>query len=178
MKERTLIERLKAEDPKAQKWLYDHYAPIFYAVCRRYLSCREDAEEALLSGFYKIFSQIDTFQGSGSFEGWMRRVMVNEALMLLRKTQPLVFLGEEVRPPDMQDDFSIEAELSTREILDLLAELPPGYRTVFNLYVLEGYKHHEIAEMLGISINTSKTQLLLARTRLQQLLQARGIYRR
>lgn len=178
MTEQTLIERLKADDPKAQKWLYDRYAPLFFSVCRRYLSSREDAEEALLSGFYKIFSQIETYQGNGSFEGWMRRVMVNEALMLLRKTQPLVFPGEEVRPPDAQDDFSIEAELSAREILDLLAQLPPGYRTVFNLYVLEGYKHHEIAEMLGISINTSKSQLLLARIKLQQLLQAKGIHGR
>lgn len=178
MTEQTLIERLKADDPKAQKWLYDRYAPLFFSVCRRYLSSREDAEEALLSGFYKIFSQIETYQGNGSFEGWMRRVMVNEALMLLRKTQPLVFPGEEVRSPDAQDDFSIEAELSAREILDLLAQLPPGYRTVFNLYVLEGYKHHEIAEMLGISINTSKSQLLLARAKLQQLLQAKGIHGR
>ncbi len=178
MDEQTLLERLRAEDPKAQKWLYDRYAPMFFAVCRRYLSLREDAEEALLSGFYKIFSQINTYHGSGSFEGWMRRIVVNEALMLLRKTQPLVFPGEEVRPADTADDFSVEAEMSAQEILDLLSQLPPGYRTVFNLYVLEGYKHHEIAELLGISINTSKSQLLLARARLQQLLKAKGIHGR
>ncbi len=177
MNEQTLLERLRAEDPKAQKWLYERYAPLLFAVCRRYLNSREDAEEALLSGFYKIFSQINSYQGSGSFEGWMRRVVVNEALMLLRKTQLLVFPGEEVRAIEAADDFSIEAKLSAQEILDLLAQLPPGYRTVFNLYVLEGYKHHEIADLLGISVNTSKSQLLLARAKLQQLLKAKGIDR-
>ncbi len=177
MDEQTLLERLKAEDPKAQKWLYDRYSPILFALCRRYLSSKHDAEEALLSGFYKIFSHIDTYQGSGSFEGWMRRIMVNEALMRLRKTQPMVFPGENLRAENTADDFSIEAELSAQEIIALLTQLPPGYRTVFNLYVIEGYKHQEIAELLGISINTSKSQLLLARAKLQQLLQAKGIYR-
>ncbi len=173
----TLLERLKAEDPRAQRWLYDRYAPMLFSVCRRYLSSREDAEEALLSGFYKIFTQIETYQGSGSFEGWMRRIVVNEALMLLRKTKLLVFPGDAAPPAEAVDDFSIEAEMSAQEILDLLTQLPPGYRTVFNLYVLEGYKHHEIAEMLSISINTSKSQLLLARAKLQQLLKAKGVYR-
>jgi RNA polymerase sigma factor (sigma-70 family) len=172
--ESTLIEKLREQDRAAQKWLYDRYSPLMFSVCRRYLRSGHDAEEALVSGFFKVFSQIDNFAGSGSFEGWIRRIMVNEALMMLRKKQPLVFPGEEWAFPDQADGFSIEAELSAREILDLLDHLPPGYRTVFNLYVLEGFKHHEIADTLGISINTSKSQLILAKEKLRNLLKAKG----
>jgi RNA polymerase sigma factor (sigma-70 family) len=168
--ESLLIERLKGQDRAAQKQLYDRYAPVMFAVCRRYLRRREDAEEALVSGLFKVFSQIDTFSGQGSFEGWIRRVVVNEALMMLRKNQLLVFPGDSFQPPEQEDAFSIEADLSAREILSLMDQLPVGYRTVFNLYVLEGYKHQEIADVLGISINTSKSQLILAKDKLKQLL--------
>ena len=174
MNETTLLQRLAAQDPVAQKWLYDRYSPLMFSVCRRYLHSREDAEEALVSGFFKVFSQIETYVGAGSFEGWIRRIMVNESLMALRKTQKLVFPGDEADIPERMDNFSIEAELSAREILELLDQLPNGYRTVFNLYVLEGYKHHEIADTLGISINTSKSQLILAKEKLRNLLKAKG----
>ena len=174
MSEQSLIERLQAQDRQAQKALYDRYAALMFSVCRRYLKSREDAEDALVSGMYKVFTQIETFSGAGSFEGWIRRVMVNEALMKLRKVQPLVFPGEEAMVNDHPDSFSIEAELSAREILELLDQLPNGYRTVFNLYVLEGFKHQEIADMLGISINTSKSQLILAKEKLRQLLKTKG----
>jgi RNA polymerase sigma factor (sigma-70 family) len=172
--EATLIQRLIEQDRSAQKQLYDRYSPLMFSVCRRYLRSREDAEEALVSGFYKIFANIASYTGGGSFEGWIRRIMVNEALMQLRKSQPLVFPGDSFVPPDTEDSFSIEADISAREILALLDELPPGYRTVFNLYVLEGFKHHEIAEALQISINTSKSQLLLAKEKLRKLLTAKG----
>lgn len=177
MTERTLIERLKEQDRTAQKWLYDRYAPVMFAVCRRYLRSREDAEEALVSGFYKVFAQINTFLGAGSFEGWIRRIVVNEALMLLRKSQPLIFPGDGLIMAEQEDSFSIEADISAREILDMLDQLPNGYRTIFNLYVLEGYKHQEIADLLGISINTSKSQLILAKEKLKQLLKTKGIVR-
>ncbi len=168
--ENLLIERLKGQDRAAQKQLYDRYAPVMFAVCRRYLRRREDAEEALVSGMFKVFSQIESYSGQGSFEGWIRRVVVNEALMMLRKNQLLVFPGDTFQPPDQEDGFSIEADLSAREILALMDQLPVGYRTVFNLYVLEGYKHQEIADALGISINTSKSQLILAKDKLRQFL--------
>lgn len=177
MTEQSLIERLKSQDRAAQKWLYDRYAPLMFSVCKRYLSSREDAEEALISGFFKVFSQIQSFSGAGSFEGWVRRIMVNEALMLLRKSHPLVFPGDDFQPVDREDGFSVEAEMSAREILELLDQLPNGYRTVFNLYVLEGFKHHEIADLLGISINTSKSQLILAKEKMKTLLKAKGIVR-
>ncbi|MBK6931440.1 MAG: RNA polymerase sigma factor [Saprospirales bacterium] len=175
MTEHTLIERLKAQDRAAQKWLYDRYSPLMFAVCRRYLVSREDAEEALISGFYKVFAQIHTYTGAGSFEGWVRRIMVNESLMLLRRGQPLIFPGDVFQSTTEADSFSIEADISAREIRDLLNQLPNGYRTVFNLYVLEGYKHQEIADLLGISINTSKSQLILAKEKMKTLLKAKGI---
>lgn len=175
MTEQSLIERLIEQDRAAQKWLYDRYSPVMFAVCRRYLSSREDAEEALVSGFYKVFAQIETYTGAGSFEGWIRRIMVNESLMQLRRMHPLVFPGDDFQPADQEDRFSIEANISAREILDLLDQLPHGYRTVFNLYVIEGYKHHEIADLLGISINTSKSQLILAKEKMRKLLKAKGI---
>jgi len=172
--ETTLIQRLKQQDPAAQKWLYDRYSPLLFSVCRRYLRSREDAEEALVSGLFKVFSQIESYSGAGSFEGWMRRIVVNEALMMLRKAQNLVFPGDEMQIPDPADRFSVEADMSAREILELLDQLPNGYRTVFNLYVIEGFKHQEIADMLGISINTSKSQLILAREKLRNLLKTKG----
>lgn len=171
-----LLIRLREQDPVAQKRLYDRYAPLLFSVCRRYLRTREDAEEALVSGMFKIFSQIETYTGQGNFEGWMRRVVANESLMMLRKTQILTFPGNDsaLLQADQPDAFSIEADISAREILEMLDQLPPGYRTVFNLYVLEGFKHQEIADMLGVSINTSKSQLILAKEKLRTLLKAKG----
>lgn len=169
-----LLLRLKEQDRAAQKWLYERYSPLMFSICKRYLRSREDAEEALVSGFFKVFSQIESFSGIGSFEGWMRRIMVNECLMCLRRVQLLTFPGDEAQVPDQPDNFSIESDISVREILELLDQLPPGYRTVFNLYVLEGFKHIEIAEALGISINTSKSQLILAKEKLRNLLKAKG----
>jgi RNA polymerase sigma-70 factor (ECF subfamily) len=175
MTESTLIDRLREQDRAAQKQLYERYSPLMFSVCRRYLRSREDAEEALVSGFFKVYSQIDTYTGMGSFEGWMRRIVANEALMMLRKTQKLVFPGDDSHLDlNQPDTTSIEAEISAREILEVLDQLPNGYRTVFNLYVLEGFKHQEIADMLGVSINTSKSQLILAKEKLRNLLKAKG----
>ena len=173
----SFLARLRDQDHQAQKWLYDRYSPLLFSVCRRYLYAREDAEEALVSGMFKIFSQVESFSGQGSFEGWMRRIVANEALMMLRKNQPLTFPGDDsALARDLPDTFSIEADISAREIIELLEQLPPGYRTVFNLYVLEGFKHHEIADMLGVSINTSKSQLILAKEKMRNLLKIKGFF--
>ncbi len=174
MTNEELLKRLTEQDRTAQKHLYERYSPLMFSVCRRYLRQREDAEEALISGFYKVFSQIDSYTGAGNFEGWIRRIMVNECLMILRRVQPLYFPGDEGNFAEQTDSFNIEADISAREIMEVLDLLPPGYRTVFNLYVLEGFKHHEIAETLGISINTSKSQLVLAKEKLRNLLKAKG----
>lgn len=174
MIEATIIERAKKGDPSAQKWIYNRYASKMLGVCRRYVKTTEDAEDVMVEAFYKVLSKIDQYGGNGSFEGWIRRIMVNESLMFLRKNHALKNATdlEHIDLPERNN--SIIEELKAQDILQLLDELPNGYRTVFNLYVVEGYKHREIAEELNISINTSKSQLILAKKRLQQLLNKRN----
>lgn len=155
--------------------LYEKYAPMMFGVCRRYVRNKEDAEDILVEGFYKVFAHIGTFQGAGSFEGWIRRIIVNECLMFLRKRQLLIAEEEISQLPDIGHDRSVEQDLDAGDILRLLEWLPTGYRTVFNLYVIEGYKHREIADLLGISINTSKSQLILAKEKMQVILERNGI---
>ena len=116
----------------------------------------------MIEGFYKIFSNIRQFDGRGSFEGWMKKIMVNEALMWIRKK----------KWPIPQEDMDLQNfELRGSEVIPLLDQLPVGYKTVFNLFVMEEYKHREIADMLGISINTSKSQLILAKKRLKEIVE-------
>lgn len=143
---------------------------MMMGVCRRYVHRREDAEDILVEAFFKILTNIQQFRGTGSIVGWMRRIVVNEALMFLRKKHNFNMSLELDQDITLATSKSIEDELAAQDILQLLNQLPTGYRTVFNLYVLEGYKHREIAALLGISINTSKSQLILAKKKLQQLL--------
>lgn len=168
MTEKELIEGCRQNDRKAQKMLYDLHSPIMFGVCMRYVKNREDAEDVMIAGFFKAMTNIHQFKGAGSFQGWIRRIMVNESLMFLRK-QHNFKMTVEVNNIEIKSQVSVEDELSAQDILNLLDKLPTGYRTVFNLYVLEGYKHREIAELLDISINTSKSQLILAKQRLQSL---------
>jgi RNA polymerase sigma-70 factor (ECF subfamily) len=139
-----------------------------FSVCKRYLRSREDAEEALVSGFYKVYSQIDSYTGAGNFEGWMRRIMVNECLQQLRKSHSFLVmtdLGED----DRADNHTPELTLNAKQLFEMIETLPTGYRTVFNLYVVEGYTHKEIAELMQISEGASKSQLSKARVKLAQL---------
>jgi RNA polymerase sigma-70 factor (ECF subfamily) len=143
-------------------------------VCRRFIADPMAAEDVLMEGFFKVLTKIGSFQGVGSLEGWIRRIMVNESLMHLRRHNELKFAQD--LGPDVvlrAEDPSVLDELGARDILGMLDRMPAGYRTVFSLYVLEGYKHREIAELLGISINTSKSQLILARQRMEELLRTR-----
>jgi RNA polymerase sigma factor (sigma-70 family) len=173
--EKEAIEKVKKQDPTAQRWLYDRYAPLFLAVCRRYVSNLQDAEDIMIEGFYKIFTRLDQYNGKGSFEGWMRRVMVNEALMYLRKKHALTMSVEfDNRLHGSAAQENIVDAMAADDILKLLDQLPTGYRTVFNLYVLEGFKHREIADILDISINTSKSQLIQAKKRLREALIAQN----
>ena len=173
MSEKELIQACRANNRKAQKALYDRYAPVMLAICRRYVGVLEDAEDVMVEGFFKVFSKIDSYKGVGSFEGWIKRIMVNESLMFLRKNNPLKF-SEELNDRIPGEEIpGIESRMTAEQIIALLDELPPGYRTVFNLFVIEGYKHREIAAELGISINTSKSQLILAKARMAELVQKR-----
>lgn len=167
--EQELIARCKNEDRQAQKLLYEKYSHKMFGVCRRYLKVNEDAEDVLVEGFFKVFSKLDMYKGDGSFEGWIRRIMVNESLMFLRKKNNFN-LSVEISNIEVKSVTNVQDELEAEDIMNLLAKLPTGYRTIFNLYVIEGYKHREIAEMLGISINTSKSQLILAKKKLRKLI--------
>lgn len=172
--EAELIAACQQAERRGQKLLYERYSPKMLGVCRRYAKTLEDAEDILVEAFFKVLTNIKQYKGSGSFEGWIRRIVVNEALMFLRRRhnfQMTVDLSQVYTPVRAR----ATEQLAAQDILDLLAQLPTGYRTVFNLYVLEGYKHREIAEMLGISINTSKSQLILAKKRLQSLVSEAGI---
>ncbi len=169
MSEQELIKGCRAHNRKAQKHLYDKYAPVLFGICRRYVRQQEDAEDVLLESFYKIMSSIEQYRGNGSFEGWMKRIAVNQSLMFLRKNHNFNINIESIQVT-AKDDFSIEDALFAGDLLKILDQLPPGYKTVFNLYVIEGYKHREIAELLGISINTSKSQLIQAKRKMKQLL--------
>ncbi len=172
MTESQLIAACQQEDRRAQQMLYDRYAPLLFGICKRYVKSREDAEDVLVEAFFKILTNIERFKGEGSFEGWMRRIAINEALMWLRK-QHNFNLTVEINPQIESDIDPVSPvdTLAAQDILGLLDRLPIGYRTVFNLYVVEGFKHREIADLLGISINTSKSQLILAKKKLQELLE-------
>jgi RNA polymerase sigma-70 factor (ECF subfamily) len=136
----------------------------------RYMGKQDVAEDLMISSFMRIFEKIDTYKGEGNFEGWMRRIVVNQCLSELRKQRNMyvaISMEEAVAMPDIN---LLESHLAAEELLQLVTDLPIGYRTVFNLYAIEGYSHKEIAEQLGINENTSKSQLSRARVHLQQAL--------
>ena len=161
-----LIKRCKNNERKAQYALYQKMAPKMLGVCRRYTKSLEDAEEVLSNGFVKVFKKINLFQSKGSFEGWVRKIMVNESINFIRTKKNLfVEMGESWQEPG-QEDYNLNHD--TQEIFEIIDELPLGYRTVFNLYAIEGYPHKQIAEMLGVSESTSKSQLSKARRLLQE----------
>lgn len=168
--ESELISQCKRQDRQAQRWLYEQQAPVMLTVCRRYISDADMAEELMINGFAKVFAKIDQYQSKGSFQGWIRRIMVTTCLEWIRKNRQLykeVDLDEINPAVDYESaDHNLEAE----DLMGMIAQLPQGYRTIFNLYAIEGYSHQEIAEQLGISVNTSKSQLSRARQWLQKQL--------
>jgi len=171
MEEHLLIQACRRQDRKAQKRLYERLAPEMFGVCKRYIRKKEDAEDVLAEAFFKILCHIDSFKGQGSFEGWARRIVVNECLMFLRRRDEFRFdIG--IEDWDAAVPEHSNGALTAQGILDLLHRLAPGYRTVFNLYVVEGYGHREIADMLGISEGTSKSQLARARKALQEMIRS------
>jgi RNA polymerase sigma-70 factor (ECF subfamily) len=167
--EQKLIKEVKRGKPKYQKLLFEIYAPKMLGVCSRYFQTMEEAEDALQDGFVKVFSNINSFRGNGSFEGWIRRIMVNTSLNLHRKNLKHYYhidiADTETRISDIRLNFD---QLEVQDLLNMIQELPNGYRLVFNLYEIEGYSHKEIADELGVSVNTSKSQLLKARRRLRE----------
>jgi RNA polymerase sigma factor (sigma-70 family) len=177
--EYELAKALQGGERKAQNRLYEKYAGKMLAVCTRYVGDRTEAEDVMIDGFMRIFDKIGQFNFQGSFEGWIRKIMVNEALMYVRsKKQIHVDIEEAYEEPN---SFDFSADIQADEILKMIEELPVGYRTVFNLYAIEGYSHQEIADQLGISEGTSKSQLSRARSFLIEKLKEnesriKGIY--
>lgn len=163
-----LIDSCKRGDRASQKVLYDSLAPKMFSICIRYIGDRIAAQDVLQDGFVTLFSKLDSFKGEGSFEGWARRIFVTTALMELRKKDALK-MSEElevVRGVKAETVGQLE-NISYRELMSLVTSLPPGFRTVFNLYAIEGYSHKEISQMLEITETTSRTQLRRARLWLQ-----------
>lgn len=165
----SILKGIKNKDRQAQRALYDTYAPVLMSIGMRYMKNVQQAEDMVAEAFIKIFTRIRTYKETGSFEGWMKRIMINECLMEIRKNQRR-HLHVPIDEVDIDTDPVVLNKMSAEEIISTINELPEGYRTVFNLYVIDGYKHREIADILGISIHTSKSQLIMAKRKLQQLL--------
>lgn len=168
--EQLLIKGCIKKDPKSQRLLYEKFAGKMYAICLRYIQEETTAEDVLIKGFTKIFEKIEQYKGDGSFEGWMRRVMVNESLQYIRKNKNMHLTADIETAHQVIDFEAIESQMAADNLLKIIGELPDGYRTTFNLYAIEGYSHQEIADMLNISVNTSKSQLSRARALLRKAL--------
>ncbi len=168
----TLVQACLKGDPRAQKALFEKFAAKMFAVCLRYMSNHDDAQDALQDGFVKVFSKLIDFKNEGVLEGWIRRVIVNTCLDAIRKNAKTKF--------DVSlDDVSYKLDyidtgmehLEVEELMKLIQSMPNGYRIVFNLYAIEGYTHKEIGERLGVNENTSKSQYLRARAFLRERLE-------
>ena len=165
---KNIIEGCRRRQSKAQQVLYEQFSARMFGVCLRYAGCREDAEDILHEGFMKVFGKIHQFEGKGSFEGWMRRIMVNTALEKYRNQYKIININDVAKAPDMPSYEDLAEDLTVQELIQFIKELSPKYRIVFNLYAIEGYSHKEISEMLNISEGTSKSNLSRARVILQE----------
>ena len=178
-KKNTMVENLDSKliescikgDRSAQKVIYDRLAPRMFPVCIRYVGDRELAQDILQDGFVTLFTRLDTYKGEGSFEGWARKIFVTTALMELRKKDALKMSEDLEVVRGMKTETTTQLQnIGYKDLMSVITQLPPGFRTVFNMYAIEGYSHKEIGEILGISETTSRTQLSRARIWLQNKL--------
>ena len=167
--ESDLLRGCMEGNRRMQEELYRRFSPRMYAVCLRYAGNAEEAEDILQEGFIKVFKKLDSFRSEGSFEGWVRRIFVNTAIEHFRRKRYLMPVTEKEENTIEGKYTSVLDELAEKDILALVQELSPGYRTVFNMYVVEGYTHKEIADILNISEGTSKSQLSRAKVILQDM---------
>jgi RNA polymerase sigma factor (sigma-70 family) len=167
---KEIIKGCLAGSRRDQELLYRRHASKLYAVCLQYSGNNEEARDILQEGFIKIFENLDSYKHEGSFEGWIRRITVNTALEKFRSRNSLYRVDDIdlVPEPDAEPDNQDYAGLEAADLLDIIRELPPKYRMVFNLYAIEGYSHKEISEMINISEGTSKSNLSRARVILQR----------
>ncbi|GAB3934128.1 RNA polymerase sigma factor [Mucilaginibacter myungsuensis] len=159
-----LIKRCKTGDRKAQELLYKQFASKMLAVCMRYAVDRMEAEDMLQNGFIKVFKKMDDYRGDGSFEGWIRRIMVHSSIEYYRKHHKMMQVVD-IEESGYEGSVNplAASNLDAKDLMNLIQKLSPGYRMVFNLYALEGYSHKEIAEIAGITEGASKSQLSRAR---------------
>jgi RNA polymerase sigma factor (sigma-70 family) len=171
--ELKIVDAAKKGDAKAQKLIYERYAPVMMNVCWRYVGDKETAKDMLQDGFIKLFLKLDMYAGTGAFAGWVRRVFVTTCLEYLRQksalklSNPIDDVGYNIPQPEV----SVIEKMSADELMDLIADMPENFRTVFNLYVIEGYTHAEIAELIGITEVNSRTLFLRARKYLQNAIE-------
>jgi RNA polymerase sigma factor (sigma-70 family) len=165
-----IVNRCKQNDSKAQELLFNSYSKSLLGICCRYIKNRDDAEDVLQDSFIKIFLSVNQFRGEGNFEGWMKRITVNTALSFLKEKQKIRFETADKLYIVDEPEEEIEDDIKAEYILECLNELPMGYRTIFNLYLVEGFSHKEIADQLGIKEATSRSQYSKARQYLIELI--------
>lgn len=163
----NLWQECKLQNRKAQEQLYSYFSKKMFAVCMRYAQSTMEAEDILQNGFVKIFMKHDTFDEKGSLEGWMKRIMVNTAIEIFRKNKGKITASIDDNESIQIASYMVADQMNYKDLLQLIQHLPLGYRTVFNLYAIEGYSHKEIAQLLDISEGSSKSQLSRARQWLQ-----------
>jgi RNA polymerase sigma-70 factor (ECF subfamily) len=164
--EKELIELAVENNRHAQHRLYSKFSPKMLSVCRQYIKDLHQAEDVMITAFMKVFTNLKNFEHKGNFEGWIRRIMINECISYIRVHKKVTFI--EVENYVEEHYNNIESQFSVEDIQFLIDNLPDGYKMVFNLYCIEGFKHQEIAAMLGINEGTSKSQLYHARKMLQE----------
>lgn len=171
MTDDELIEKCLKGDQRAQRALFDKFSRKMMSVCMRYIGDREHAEDVLQDGFVKVFTHLASFKREGSFEGWIRRTMVNTSLDYLRKQKNLAIDADISEAEFLAgEDEKVLSKMRVEQLMELISDMPPGYRTVFNMYAIEGYSHQEIAKELGVTESTSKTQFRKARTYLMSVI--------
>lgn len=176
MTEEALLQGCLHNNPDAQRKLYEQYSSKMLAVCYRYAHNREDAEDMLQEGFIKVFSQIHTFENRGSLEGWIRRVFVHTCINILKKNKRFNESVDLIHASSLQTrEESIPSIIQAKEVVECIRMLPIGYRTVLNLYAIEGFSHKEVAVMLDIEESTSRSQYTRAKAMLEDLLVRKNI---
>ncbi len=164
-----LIKQALQNNRRAQKLLYEKYSPKMLSLCAYYIKDLQQSEEVMLNGFLKVFTKLHQYSYKGSFEGWIRKIMVYECISYLRKKNHLIFTDQiEIFESIVENEA--ELTIAVEDLHNYINELPEGCKIVFNMYVIEGYKHSEIAEILNVSIGTTKTQLYRARKALQEMI--------
>jgi len=156
-----------------QRLLYDRFSSMMYAVCLRYSDDTEDANDVMQEGFIKVYKSLSKFRAEGSFEGWVRRIFINTSIEHYRKKVKLYNVSEVQENTIEDSELNALDSLATKDVLNIINELSPGYKQVFNMHVIEGYSHKEIAEIMGITEGTSKSQLARAKSVLKKIIETR-----